>query len=130
MVNSTIKEDDSYERREETHRLSVNRFTVDGFKVYPSRLEELLSTCADIKECSVIGIEGEDSTCGVVVFLVKEGEADNEVLESMIEEMIADSDLPQYYNPACCIYLERLPINNAGKVDVLALRELYLKQKS
>lgn len=103
-------------------------FTINGFKIYPSRLENLISSIDGIEKCSVIGIE-EGNNYKIVVYLVSNGIFENDVIQNQIYEAIEKSDLASYYVPSEYIYIDDLPINNAGKVDVLKLEDEYSKQK-
>lgn len=104
-------------------------FTINGFKIYPSRLENLVVSLPGVDKCSVIGVE-DGPNYKMVMYLVLDGSVDNNTVEQEIQYAIEKSDLASYYIPADIQYLDNLPINNAGKVDVIKLKEEYLKNNS
>ena len=104
-------------------------FTINGFKIYPSRLENLVVSLPGVDKCSVIGVE-DGPNYKMVMYLVLDGSVDNNTVEQEIQYAIEKSDLASYYIPSDIQYLDNLPINNAGKVDVIKLKEEYLKNNS
>ncbi len=104
-------------------------FTINGFKIYPSRLENLITLLPEVSKCSVIGVE-DGPNYKMVMHIVPAIPISNNELDSLVHKTIAESDLPNYYEPSEIIYKEDLPINHAGKVDVIKLKEEYIKAQA
>ncbi|MCB5162225.1 AMP-binding protein [Marinomonas algarum] len=94
---------------------------VSGFNVYPTEVEDCLSSHPDILESAAIGVSDEKTGEAVKAFIVlKAGasEPSNKVLKAYCKENLAAYKVPKYFE-----IKEELPKTNVGKVLRRALRE-------
>lgn len=100
----------------------ITRF--DGFKVFPSAVEEKILTHQVIEKCSVVGQKDPRSDGGQlpVAFLVINKEA-VEHCEDAVEEVkaLCKRTLPEYSWPVQFYIKESLPLTAVGKIDYRAL---------
>ena len=85
---------------------------VSGFNVFPSELENVISLCAGVLECAVIGVPDEKQGEAIKAFVVK----DNPLL---VEEDVArycHQNLTGYKRPKYIEFRDELPKSNVGKV--------------
>jgi acyl-CoA synthetase (AMP-forming)/AMP-acid ligase II len=103
-----------------TDRLK-DMYITNGFNVYPSEVEKLMSTMPDIAQCAVIGVpESRKGEVGHAFLVRKRGStiAASEVL-TWCKQNIAS-----YKIPAGVTFVEDLPRNSLGKVLKRELRTL------
>lgn len=89
-------------------------------------MEELIITCDSVKECCVVGVNISDTVVKTVAFIVLNDTYKKYEVKSEIRNKIEASDLPDYYFPNHYRYLNKLPINSAGKVDYRKLEQDFL----
>ena len=99
-------------------------FMRKGFNVFPSKIEEYISTFAEVKECKVIGIENYEETEVPVAFVVRnDGTEDEKTLEDIFVRRCYEN-LDELYVPYSWKFVDTLPRNLGGKVLVDELKKL------
>ncbi len=102
----------------------ITRF--DGFKVFPSAVEEKILTHSAVEKCCVVGRKDTRSDSGQlpVAFLVlktREHEQSSEIAEEIKEH--CEKNLTEYARPVQFFVLDSLPMTAAGKVDYRSLEK-------
>jgi long-chain acyl-CoA synthetase len=85
---------------------------VSGFNVFPSELENLISTCPGVVECAAVGIADHMQGETIKVFVVR-----NDPL--LTEEAVArfcQENLTGYKRPKYIEFRDELPKSNVGKI--------------
>ena len=99
----------------------------DGFKVFPSLIEDVILRNKLTKECCAVGTADAEHAQGMlpVVFAVlnEDGLKDK---ENIIEDLkkLCEEELPEYAQPKEIKIIEKLPLTPIGKVDYRALEKL------
>lgn len=98
----------------------------DGFKVFPSMIENVISRHPAVQHCSVVGCADKDHVQGRLPFayLVLEPAAvakKKQVIREL-REMCAER-LPEYVQPAGYKFIREMPLTPVGKVDYRRLEE-------
>lgn len=96
----------------------------DGFKVFPSLIEQVVSSHEAIDSCKVVGtpdIEHSQGKLPKVHIVLKEEFKLNEY--NVIEEikLLCQDKLPEYMQPCDYKVRESLPLTSVGKIDYRAL---------
>jgi amino acid adenylation domain-containing protein/thioester reductase-like protein len=100
---------------------------IRGFRVELGEVENVLSSYIGVKQC--VAIVKESTTSGKHKYLVGYYMADKPLeAESIISYL--KGKLPEYMVPASLIYLEKLPVNIAGKIDRGSLPEVNFSSNS
>lgn len=104
----------------------------DGFKVYPSSIEEVILSCDDVFECKVVGCRDYDERQGELpkaFIILKDNSRDKEVvlneIERLCQEQLAEYSLPYDYQ-----VLDKFPVTAIGKIDTIALKQLENNKKT
>ena len=98
----------------------------DGFKVFPSMIENVLSTHPAVRACSVVGCADKDHPQGHLPFAFIELEPGNRKKKRQILQelrQLCAEELPEYVLPAGYRFVDALPYTSIGKVDYRALEE-------
>ena len=92
---------------------------VSGFNVFPNELENVISTCAGVLECAVVGVPDEKQGEAIKVFVVRRDPAFSE------EDLMAfcHANLTGYKRPKYIEFRDELPKTNVGKILRRALRQ-------
>jgi malonyl-CoA/methylmalonyl-CoA synthetase len=93
-----------------------------GLNVYPSEVENVLDSCADISESAVIGVPHPDFGEAVIAAVVPAASAEisePELIEALRPRMAG------YKLPKKLFVVDALPRNSMGKVQKNLLRETY-----
>lgn len=90
-----------------------------GYRIELGEVESALSAVAGVRECAVVGVEGE-SFEGVTIGAAYVG--DEELRPAALRRELA-AVLPSYMLPAHWLSLDVLPKNQNGKIDRPELRE-------
>lgn len=98
----------------------------DGFKVFPSMIENVISRHPAVQQCSVVGCADKDHVQGRLpfVYLVLEPSAvakKKQVIREL-REMCAEG-LPEYVQPIAYKFISSMPMTPIGKVDYRRLEE-------
>lgn len=106
----------------------------DGFKVYPSSIEEVILTHPDVSECKVVGCRDFDESQGELpkaFIILKNGFKDeNTILEEI--KNLCNNSLAEYSLPYDYEIRSSFPLTSIGKIDTISLKnenELKLKLK-
>ena len=98
----------------------------DGFKVFPSMIENVVSRHPAVHQCSVVGCADKDHTQGrlpfVYIVLKSDTTAKKKQVIRELERMCAE-ELPEYVQPVAYKFVPELPMTPVGKVDYRKLEE-------
>ena len=104
----------------------------DGFKVFPSLIENTISSHYAVDSCKVIGINDVEHSQGKLpkahIVLKEEFKQDsNKIIEEI--KLLCSEQLPEYVQPVDYKIREELPLTPVGKVDYRALENEEEKVK-
>jgi acyl-CoA synthetase (AMP-forming)/AMP-acid ligase II len=85
---------------------------VSGFNVFPSELENLISTCPGVVECAAVGIPDGMQGETIKVFVVRN---DPMLTEEAVARFCQDK-LTGYKRPKYIEFRDELPKSNVGKI--------------
>lgn len=92
----------------------------DGFKVFPSMIENVVSRHPAVHQCSVVGCADKDHTQGRLPFVYIVLKADTTAKKKQVirelERMCAEA-LPEYVQPVAYKFISSMPMTPVGKVD-------------
>ena len=92
----------------------------DGFKVFPSMIENVVSRHPAVHQCSVVGCTDKDHTQGRLPFVYIVLKADITAKKKQVirelERMCAE-ELPEYVQPVAYKFIPSMPMTPVGKVD-------------
>ena len=92
----------------------------DGFKVFPSMIENVVSRHPAVHQCSVVGCADKDHTQGrlpfVYIVLKSDTTAKKKQVIRELERMCAE-ELPEYVQPVAYKFISSTPMTPVGKVD-------------
>lgn len=91
---------------------------IRGFRIELSEIEARIRRFPGIKDATVIAKDGPDGGKFVAAYITGEAEIDISGLNEFIME-----ELPYYMVPAAIMQIERIPLNQNGKVDKKKLPE-------
>ena len=98
----------------------------DGFKVFPSMIENVVSQHPAVHQCSVVGCTDKDHVQGRLpfVYVVLDPEADKKKRQIVKElRQICQEELPEYVQPVGYKFISEMPMTPIGKVDYRKLEE-------
>ena len=97
----------------------------DGFKVFPTKVEDVLSKVDKVELCCCVAKDDETHDSGQlpVVFVVPKSGTDHSVIEVELER-ISNARLPEYSRPSKFYFIDSLPMTNANKVDYRELESI------
>lgn len=98
----------------------------DGFKVFPSMIENAISHHPAVRQCSVVGCVAKDHPQGRLpfVFVVLDPAAADKKRQILRElRQLCVEELPEYVQPVGYKFLDELPLTPIGKVDYRKLEE-------
>ena len=104
----------------------------DGFKVFPSLIENTISSHYAVKSCKVVGIKDLEHSQGKlpkahIVLKPEYVQDSNKILEEI--QLLCSQNLPEYVQPADYKIREELPLTAVGKIDYRALEAEEEKAK-
>ena len=92
----------------------------DGFKVFPSMIENVVSRHPAVHQCSVVGCTDKDHVQGRLPFVYIVLKADTTAKKKQVirelERMCAE-ELPEYVQPVAYKFISSMPMTPVGKVD-------------
>ena len=92
----------------------------DGFKVFPSMIENVISRHPAVHQCSVVGCADKDHVQGRLPFVYIVLKADTTAKKKQVirelERMCAE-ELPEYVQPVAYKFISSMPMTPVGKVD-------------
>ena len=93
----------------------------DGFKVFPSMIENVVSQHPAVHQCSVVGCADQDHVQGRLpfVYIVLTPAAAGVKKKQLIQELrqMCEEELPEYVQPVAYKFVPELPMTPVGKVD-------------
>ncbi|MBK2357475.1 long-chain-fatty-acid--CoA ligase [Francisella hispaniensis] len=100
-----------------------NMIIVSGFNVYPREIELCILKLDYVKEVAVTGVKSKTSGERAIAFISLE-KSSNATEEDIIKH--CKDKLASYKVPKSCIFVETLPKNNTGKIDIKKLKNQFL----
>ncbi len=103
----------------------------DGFKIFPSMIENVLSTHPAVTACSVVGCTDKDHLQGrlPLAYIVLDPACQKKKRQIVRElRALCAEELPEYVLPVGYKFLSALPYTPIGKVDYRALEEQVTPQ--
>ena len=102
----------------------------DGFKVYPSQIENLVRTIDGVHDCCVVGTDDLDHSQGKlpIVYIVANADTEqqkNKTVSDIIQT--CQKELPEYAQPKSIIIIDVMPLTPIGKVDYRTLEQMAAK---
>ncbi len=97
----------------------------DGFKIFPSLIEDVVIKHPLVEACKAVGIKDLNFSQGKlpkVHVVLKETSKETEEIEKEIF-MLCEEELPEYYQPCEINFDESLPLTSIGKVDYMKLEK-------
>ena len=98
----------------------------DGFKVFPSMIENVISRHPAVHQCSVVGCTDKDHVQGRLpfVYVVLDPEGDKKKRQIVRElRQLCNEELPEYVQPVGNKFNSEMPYTPVGKVDYRKLEE-------
>ena len=98
----------------------------DGFKVFPSMIENVISRHPAVHQCSVVGCTDKDHVQGRLpfVYVVLDPEGDKKKRQIVRElRQLCKEELPEYVQPVGYKFISEMPLTPVGKVDYRKLEE-------
>ena len=92
----------------------------DGFKVFPSMIENVVSRHPAVHQCSVVGCADKDHTQGRLPFVYIVLKADTTAKKKQVIrelERMCSEELPEYVQPVAYKFISSMPMTPVGKVD-------------
>lgn len=99
--------------------------TRDGvaYKVFPNIPEEVLGSHMSVEQICIVGAkDGDDSVLQANVVLKPEDRGKKLIIEQELRR-ICNEELPSYSRPTFYVFLDKLPLTAAGKIDYRALEK-------
>lgn len=104
----------------------------DGFKVFPSIIENVISTHKAVEACKVVGINDMEHSQGKLpkahIVLKEEYKSIQDEVMNQIKKMCFEQ-LPEYAQPVDYKFRDELPFTPIGKVDYRKLEEEDINEK-
>ena len=97
----------------------------DGFKVFPSMIEDVIEKNKHILHCCVVGKPDKNHIQGKlpVAFAVLRDHSDKPSVKKELKKL-CEKELPEYAQPIDFIFIDEMPLTPIGKVDYRALEKL------
>lgn len=98
----------------------------DGFKVFPSMIENVISRHPAVHQCSVVGCTDKDHVQGRLpfVYIVLDPACDKKKRQIVKElRQLCQEELPEYVQPVGYKFISEMPFTPIGKVDYRKLEE-------
>ena len=98
----------------------------DGFKIFPSLIENVISTHEAVDSCKVVAIADQDHSQGKLpkahIVLKPQYKGKEEMVMEQIK-LLCSEKLPEYVQPVDYKFRESLPLTSIGKIDYLSLEK-------
>lgn len=94
-------------------------FPRSGFKVYPSRIENVFLSNRAVETCAVVKMNDkiDGHAPWAVIVLKDEYRGQEKIIKEELLKQFNDSDLPPYFEPVKFIFTDSLIYTDIGKVD-------------
>ena len=92
----------------------------DGFKVFPSMIENVISRHPAVHQCSVVGCTDKDHVQGRLPFVYIVLKADTTAKKKQVIrelERMCSEELPEYVQPVAYKFIPEMPMTPVGKID-------------
>ena len=103
----------------------------DGFKVYPSSIEEIILSHKEVSECKVVGCRDYSEIQGELpkaYIILKDPTKDQAPILKEIEEL-CKKNLAEYSLPYSYQVIDKFPVTAIGKIDTQALKMIENSKK-
>lgn len=103
-----------------------NIFMRTGFNVHPSKIAEHINTIPFVRSSAVIGFDHPAEQCVPVAFVELDKSLTDGINPEVLEEAIMTScneNLEQTSVPYDIVFVDQLPINAGGKIDLPKIRK-------
>lgn len=103
----------------------------DGFKVYPTSIENVISEHPWVEKCCVVGVKDDEHVRGKlpIAFLVwKEDAPDDTMQLTQAVKDLCSRELAEYVLPSHYFTIDTLPYTGIGKVDYRKLEDAAQKR--
>lgn len=105
-------------------RIILLNYAGCAYKVYPQKVEEVLSDSGYVKSACVVRTKsGGDTVAKAYIVLQGHMKKDIRDIERDLKEL-CQKKLPEYSCPFCFEFIDSLPLTAAGKVDYKVLEEV------
>lgn len=96
----------------------------DGFKVYPTFIEDVVSMHKVVETCCAVGIPDKEHVQGYlpIIFAVLKDGCDPDAAKKELFDF-CQKELPEYAQPVDFIFIEKMPLTPIGKVDYRTLEK-------
>lgn len=97
----------------------------DGFKVYPSEIENVILANPAVSECKVVGIRNQTESQGelpIAYIILKNDISDKDMIINQIRKYCEDN-LSEYSLPVEYKVIKKFPKTAIGKIDTNSLKE-------
>ena len=100
----------------------IERF--DGFKIFPSQIENTISKSQSVNGCCAVGVPDKTHSQGQlpIAFVVKSGNESDDAVKTELFEL-CQTELPEYAQPIGLVFIDALPLTPIGKIDYRALEK-------
>ena len=98
----------------------------DGFKVFPSMIEDVVNKCSSITSCCVVGTADSNYIQGQLPIVYAELKASITNKAQVKNELteLCRQELPEYAQPVDFVFIDEMPLTPIGKVDYRALEKM------
>ncbi len=100
---------------------SDKQVKIRGFRIEPGEIEAALLQKEDIREAAVIIREDTPGNKRIVAYIVKQNDKEETDADTLRE--YCSTRLPEHMVPVAFVFMEALPLNVNGKLDVSALEK-------
>ena len=99
-------------------------FMRNGFNIHPSVIEKYIDSLPFVQECKIVGIKHDEEQMVPVAFVVLSQKIQEENRESLISTLrqLCFENLDELYVPYKWFFVDAMPRNLGGKIDVDALK--------
>ena len=98
----------------------------DGFKIFPSLIENVIGTHKAVDSCKVVAIADQEHSQGKLpkahIVLKHQYKGKEEMIKEQIKLLCAEQ-LPEYVQPVDYKFRESLPLTSVGKIDYISLEK-------
>ena len=89
-------------------------------RVYPVRIEEVILSVDDVKQCAVVGVKDDITAYRSIAYIVLAAPTKEDIAKERIDAFCR-KNLPDSHIPDEYIFVKDFPLTRAGKVDYLEL---------
>lgn len=97
------------------HQRLDRMFIISGFNIYPSNIEEVVTSVPGVQQCCVVGKKVPVVGRKIVVYVIGRRDTESKIRKACTE------NLPEYSQPSEIVFLDEFPKTKMSKVDYLEL---------